>query len=752
MKYLIVLAIVIMGMSGLLAQTVLIRELLIVFSGNELSIGIIFANWFILEAIGCFLIIKVAEKSKKIIENFTLITILFSLSLFAAVFIIRILKPLLGVSIGENIGFVPMFFTTLFILLPVSITHGALFPISCSIFKSLIAEDTTTIGKVYIYEATGTLLGGLISTYFLFPYLHTFKIISYLCLLNLFMCLLLLIQKPKLVLCSKIYLFLSIGLIGAISYFVSSRYVEYLHFYSIKKQFRNQNVVHYTNSIYANYCVIENQGQYIFFMDGVPALITPVPDQEFVEEFVHLPLLAHPEPKEVLIISGGAGGPINEVLKHPSVENIDYVELDPLLLVLLQKFSTPLTEKELNDKRVKIEYTDGILFLKKTKKQYDLILSGIMEPSTLQTNRFFTREFFALVKSKLRTDGIFVLGLPGALNYSSEELKNLNSCIFSTLKSVFPYIKVIPGKTNLFFASISIENLEMDVQKIQEQLKNRNIKTSGKIPWYIEQKLNPNWQAWFINFIKDGSKRQNLDFNPIALFYNITYWVSLFEPELSGVFKILTLINLQFIGLSIILLMSAIFIIRLVKGNIPSFGIPFAILTTGISGIIFDLMLIFTFQTIYGYVYSWIGILTAFFMAGSTCGAFLIMINLNKIRNPLKIFQAIELTIILFSICMPFIFLSKKVFFTPILFLIFSFTGGILIGSQFPLANAIYYSKNLRILSSGGLFYALDLAGGCLGSIVGAIALLPVIGLIGTGITIALIKSLSFVIITIQRR
>jgi spermidine synthase len=123
--------------------------------------------------------------------------------------------------------------------------------------------------------------------------------------------------------------------------------------------------------------VIENEGQYIFFQDGIPNIITPIPDIPYVEEFVHLPLLAHPEPKKLLILSGGAGGVINEALKHPSIETIEYAELDPLIIDLIRKFPTPLTESELNDRRVKIKQMDGRLLLKTTHNKYDLILIGI---------------------------------------------------------------------------------------------------------------------------------------------------------------------------------------------------------------------------------------------------------------------------------------------------------------------------------------------------------------------------------------
>ncbi len=110
---------------------------------------------------------------------------------------------------------------------------------------------------------------------------------------------------------------------------------------------------------------------------------------------------------------------IYEALKHPSVEAVEYEELDPLLIELIRKFSTSLTESELNDRRVRIQYIDGRMYLQTARRTYDLILVGITEPSTLQTNRFFTREFFQLARARLNRGGILVLGLPGSLTYTT---------------------------------------------------------------------------------------------------------------------------------------------------------------------------------------------------------------------------------------------------------------------------------------------------------------------------------------------
>jgi hypothetical protein len=76
-------------------------------------------------------------------------------------------------------------------------------------------------------------------------------------------------------------------------------------------------------------------------------------------------------------------------------------ELDHLLLKVVQRFPAPLTGAELADPRVSIEYLDGRFFIKKTPHRYDLVLVGISNPSTLQINRLFTKEFFSLVKERL---------------------------------------------------------------------------------------------------------------------------------------------------------------------------------------------------------------------------------------------------------------------------------------------------------------------------------------------------------------
>ena len=758
MKILFLIAVVVMGFSGLVAQIVLLRELLIVFSGNELCIGIILANSLILEAFGSFYLGKRAETSKNKLESFTLLTLLFCISLFVSILLIRILRRMLGISIGESIGFIPILYSSFLILMPVSILHGALFTYCCRIYSIFSDRGASSVGKVYVYETVGTIIGGIVCAYLLIPYFDSFQAASWLALLNLLICLALLFPYRNSGRYQRAILAVSaIGVVFTGSFIVGGQ-ASRLHDHSISWQWKNQDIVHYQNSRYGNICITQNQGQYIFFLDGVASLITPVPDIPFVEEFVHIPLLAHSQPTSILILSGGAGGIINEALKHPSVNSITYAELDPLILDLIRTFPTPLTEAELNDRRVEVKHVDGRLLLRTVDQKYDAVFVGIQEPSSLQTNRFFTREFFSLVKERLDQDGILVIGLTGSLDYLNEELVNLNSCVFNTLKRVFSHVRVIPGDgTNLYLASDAEEVIRIDREQIGERLIHRKIGSERGIPWHIEKKLHPGWQSWFSRFLDGGTEEINTDFRPLAIFYSISHWNALLAPSLRGVFRQFEKVDLRMItllaGLSL-LIYSLLLTTR--KRFLPQ-AISYSIITTGFAGMIFDLTIIFAFQALYGYVFSWIGILVAAFMAGAAGGALAATAAMTRIKSCLKLFVSTEVALTCFSFGLPVLLFTLHtgldasgfdLFRAIILFI--SFVSGFLTGCQFPLANELYLKSNENLSRTAGLLYASDLLGGWFGGILGAVLLLPVLGLAGTCITVGLLKITSLVVLVTQ--
>ena len=741
-----------MGLSGITAQIVLLRELLVSFLGNELTLGVILANWLILVAIGSFFIGKSVEKVDKKIEIFVVLQLVFSLAFPFAIFLCRIFKNILLATPGEVLGFAPIFYSSLLILLPVTLPYGALFTYGCKLYAQYAEENAASIGKVYIIETMGSMIGGLLITFLLIQYLNPFTIAFSISLLNSLMSIFLLWLKPKSSKASfqKALMILSILLSFLFAYSLLPQTSSAIHQSSIQSQWRNLNVIHNENSIYGNISVTKRGEQFTFYNDGVPSITTPVPDIASIEDFVHFPMLFHKKPESVLILSGGAGGMIHEILKY-SVTRVDYVELDPLLLKLVQKFSTPLTQTELSDQRVKIHYQDSRLFTQRTGERFDIIFIGLSAPQALQTNRLFSLEFFSTAKRKLNPHGILVLSLPGSLTYISPELRDLNGCILDTLKSVFGSVRIIPGDVNLYLASASDLFEKITSGDIIERFQERKIQTSLIKKNYIEYRLHERWLQWYWKSMEGRRIHINSDFRPLGVFFNLSYWNALFSPYLTGIFKWFEGFHLTFTIIKIILITIILSIIFIKMPQHSRHAVTYSIFTTGLTGMIFSLAIIFTFQTLYGYVYQQIGLLIAIFMFGIAGGSFFITKRFDRIRNDSLIFLTAEIGIILFSILLPFAFLApshhledKVVYF--ILYgaiLIMSFLSGMFTGIEFPLAVKIYLdnpSGKEGLGQTAGLLYGADLFGGFFGGLLGGVFLLPLLGLKETCFMMGMLK------------
>ena len=105
-------------------------------------------------------------------------------------------------------------------------------------------------------------------------------------------------------------------------------------------------------------------------------------------------LLEHAAPRRILLIGGGVNGAVAEALKHPTVERLDYVELDPALIGMAREFFPAQTAAFDSDSRVHLHFLDGRRFLTETGEKFDVIIVDVPDPQTAQLNRFYTVEFF----------------------------------------------------------------------------------------------------------------------------------------------------------------------------------------------------------------------------------------------------------------------------------------------------------------------------------------------------------------------
>jgi spermidine synthase len=143
----------------------------------------------------------------------------------------------------------------------------------------------------------------------------------------------------------------------------------------------------------------------MLFLDGM--VMTSEKDEFVYHEMVaHVPLFTHPNPENVLVVGGGDGGVIREVLKHPSVKKATLVDIDGKVIEYSKKF-LPSIASGLGDSRVDVIVGDGFMHIAESENEYDVIMVDSTEPVGPAVN-LFTKGFYAGISRALKEDGIFV--------------------------------------------------------------------------------------------------------------------------------------------------------------------------------------------------------------------------------------------------------------------------------------------------------------------------------------------------------
>ncbi|MBE3569208.1 MAG: spermidine synthase [Bacillales bacterium] len=143
----------------------------------------------------------------------------------------------------------------------------------------------------------------------------------------------------------------------------------------------------------------------MLLLDGM--VMTTQRDEFVYHEMVaHVPLFTHPNPENVLVVGGGDGGVIREVLKHPNVKKATLVDIDGKVIEYSKKY-LPEIASGLEDDRVEVKVDDGFMHIAQSENEYDVIMVDSTEPVGPAVN-LFTKGFYAGISKALKEDGIFV--------------------------------------------------------------------------------------------------------------------------------------------------------------------------------------------------------------------------------------------------------------------------------------------------------------------------------------------------------
>ncbi len=669
-------------------QVFLAREFSAHFYGNEMTFGFVLAAWLLWGGLGSILASKYPLPKRHFVRLYYAVLGISPFCFLA----LRFSRFLLGTLPGELTGMAPMLTFALILTFFINFPLGVIFVLN-------VGADQGNIARVYLWESAGAAAGGLLVYLLLVPFLSNWRAVALLgSLAAVFVFFSFARKREKPALGLVLCLFLGLFLFDE-----PSQTIFWKPFTLVRSK----------DSLHGKLQVIRTGEQVTLYNNGLQAY--SYPDPAAAEEAVHFACLQNPDAGKVLLIGGGVGGSLQEILKYPKT-TADYVELDPEIIRLSREFLPREGQAALTDVRVHIFFEDGRHFLERARQKYDLVILNLPEPATAQINRFYTQEFFREVKDKLNPGGVLSFRVPSAENYISPELRGFLSTLYVTLKEVFAEVEVVPGDTNIFLASDS--PLTLNVADLAQRIKTLHLRTRFVTPEMLPARLNPIRVDRLKKNIQSGQGHINSDLAPICYFFNSVLWSTQFKSLESGILAFLARIRLFWLlDVPLLLFVLALILFRMKHKESSFFLVPLAVL--GLTTIACEIMIIVWFQSLYGYVYQRIALLLTSFMAGLALGAWRGS-KRKTARYAQVIFIQFCVLLLVLALRLSLAMAPTEIFFFAALLLL-----GLFGGDLFIVSNRLFIKNKAQT----GLGYGWDLLGSFFGAVCLSSILIPLAGL-----------------------
>jgi spermidine synthase len=689
----VLLVIVFTGIASVVTQLLSVRELLAQFSGNEFVIAMILTIWLILGGVGTLLARWFSDRWPASCSGLGRLTLILAACSPLLILAIRALRDLFFLP-GSGAGFTPTLLFTLGTVSPYALLVGFALPYSLYAIRGLSPAYPGT--RAYLADNLGDVTGGV-----LFSFVIVFVLLPFQALLVLNSALVVLAlplfprQKrrsvPVLLGCAAA---LASGLLG-------------LGMETRSLSTGEGELVAYEESRYGRIQVLKSRRQVTLILDGEP--VTSSQNSYLAQELAHIPLAQRRGMDRILLI-GAQAGMMHEIAKHDP-DRVDYLEIDPRLTDLQFRFRLLERIPGLN-----VVHRDGRAYLQERSDTFDALLISLPEPETFKTNRFFTRDFFNLARDRLRSGGVLCFSVQSPGNYiGGPELKKISS-LHNTAREVFEHVLLLPGQ-RLFFLCSS-EPLNAD---IPARLAARGIQADYIQNWFpgevtpdrieqVNQAVNPDVPA-------------NLDVSPSLMRIMFSQWFTMFSSS----------------PLVFSLILAGLMLAYLLRVSLEEF----VLFSTGFITMGTEILVIFTVQIFFGYVYTLIGIIVTVFLAGLFPGALLG----DRLRSRGRVLLSVTDGLLIILLCGYILTVHAGGGALPVsVYLIFGFAVALCCGFQFPVALHVRGGGNRAV---AGTFSA-DLIGAALGTLVTSVGGIPMAGLAWTAAGLIGLKTLSLAALRIK--
>ncbi len=740
-------ALLVLGAFSQVAQALLGRELLVVFHGNEISLGAFYGAWLFWIAVGAFSVawLRARGRIAEPLSLFRLFLLLMPVLLAAEVEGARNLRVIMDVPSVELVPLGRLLLATVAITLPVSLAVGFAFPLGCEVLARArvsrgaeaadMARDVSDVSHLYVLEAGGALGGGMLFTFLFVEWFGAWRTVGAAAVLLAIGVALLAGRSRRVLALAALAGVAGVAVCATPLGGWLNRRSEVSRFASMHPGLKLLDTVetrygHVEVARFGQQISVAHDGR---ISDNFPDRIAVALDAAYFYSQAD-------RPKRVLLFGGLASGLAAELLRYP-IDHLEVVEQDRRAFDLIRPYLEPATRAALDDQRLELHFEDGRRFVNRAgeAKDYDLVLVLTPDPASAYLNRYFTRDFYQRVHALMSPGGVICTRVRSAANYMGSDVASYSGSIYRTLRDVFPHLVVVPGDVHIFCAAGQPGRVSSDPELLAGRYLNAKVR-GRTIPASAFASLLPADRVAFVREKLEAEDAEpNTDLQPVTYYLNMILWGKYTSSELVEVLDALRRMGLWtwFVPLVIFVFL---FVARMAmstreRAHRRRTSASVAIALLGFVAMAAQMQLLLSYQAHVGFVFGRIALLNGVFMTGLALGAGLIGARLARISRPGLALGGVLALVSGACALLPAALASLSNVGASAqepLYLVLVCGAGVLTGAGFPLGVELAHGDRRDVVRTSGGIEAADHLGGAAGGILAGAVLVPLLGVRGT--------------------
>ncbi|MBW2255476.1 MAG: 4Fe-4S binding protein, partial [Deltaproteobacteria bacterium] len=732
------------GAFSLAAQTVVLREILVAFHGNELGTGVFFATWLLWVAVGALVGRFAAMRLAEPLRAVGYVALAYLPAVLVQLLAFQWLRPLGGVGPAEVFPLETLVLLAVLLNAPTSFLTGLIFPLAAGATE----REATSL---YAWESAGSFLGGAGLTVALMwggsptATLGAFGLLVAAAILE---------RRTA-------ALAIAAGVACLVLLLGGGRWVE-TGFASahLQRLLPGAELLDARDTPKARYAVARLPGQVVVLRDGQVA--SSHPDPVDAPQEAALAMAESSGARRVLVVGEGSEELVQTLLVYDAVEQVDLVVADPVAHRFLGPVLPEAAQAVREDPRVNVHMGDlRAMLAAPADRRWDLVIVATADPDTAASNRFYTEEFYRQVAGALSPAGVVATQVLSGENFLGAELAAYGGSVLATLETVFPEVVVLPGDPSRFFASPSPGVVTADPHALalrHARLAHRSAFPDAGFASLIDPRRTAFVEEAYRKPDPVGGVLRNTDAHPLSYTLNL-----LVQGRYAGSGWVRALHGARAAGAwlwGIPLLVFLILRVHLLWANPEPAreGRQLAstmLVATGFSSLSLGILLLFAFQARVGTLFGKLGLMNAVLLAGMAVGAAAgrwatARLDPPAARGPGRLARSPMLALALIGGLAAALPLGLNALppgptAEPGFVLMFALAG-LVSGAAFPAAAAVLDGDT----HPAGTLFAADHFGGAVGAAVVGVGVVPLLGVPGACALLAALQGVVLVLLLAQ--